>query len=244
MIAEDRHHPSLAVRVLSGTVDVAQPADGMGDPIRFPPRDDVGLRSPFRSAVGRDRCGYGVLGGGDRRRVAVQRAARGGEGHLRLVTGRRLEHVQGPEHVDLAIAPRVGHRHDHARLRRQMKDDRGPGRVDRAIERLAVGDVDHFERRLAGDTSGVAGGEIVHDDHFPVLGEQQVHDVRTDETGSSGHYCSGLRHPMSPLSRSCGSKPSNERGGRSSRANEARGATAFRSGSSAARRSARLPWAP
>ena len=74
-VAEDRDDPGLAMRALPRAVDVAQTADGMRDAVGGRPGADVGLAGPLRGAVGRDRRGREVLGGRDRRVVAVEGAA-------------------------------------------------------------------------------------------------------------------------------------------------------------------------
>src|SRR5918992_1325625 len=73
-LAKDRDHAGLAVRVLPGPVDVAEPEHDVGYTMEALQRRDIGLAGLFRGAVVRERLRDVCLGRRDRRVFSVERA--------------------------------------------------------------------------------------------------------------------------------------------------------------------------
>ncbi len=55
------------------------------------------------------------------------------------------------------------------------------------FDSVSISDISFEKARSAVEVFLISGGQIVHDCHFMSLGQGRVHDVRTDETGTTGH---------------------------------------------------------
>src|SRR4029077_12993241 len=73
-----------------------------------------------------------------------------------------------------------------------------PASVRHLVECSPIGDVDDLQCGLARDATSVSGGEVVNDEHAPVVGEKRVHDVRADEARAAGDDRVPLRQRLPP----------------------------------------------
>ena len=67
-----------------------------------------------------------------------------------------------------------------------MVDRRRACRIEQAIERRRIGDVDGLERSLPGDPTLVPRREVVDYDDGAALAQERIDDVGTDEAGPPG----------------------------------------------------------
>jgi len=82
-----------------------------------------------------------------------------------------------PADVHVEVAVRVAHGDGHARLGREMTDERRPESVDDAVDPAGVDDVDLLEARRRGHVLAKSGAEVVEGDDLVAAGEKTVADV-------------------------------------------------------------------
>ena len=139
--------------------------------------------------------------------VAVDRAtARREHDLLRPADARAFEHVEAADDVDLGVEHGPLHRHPDVHLRSQMKHDLGsaPFHEGHHVRRADVERVD-TQRPLAtapgiGEVGERARAQVVDDVDLVALGQQAVHQRRTDEAGAAGHECSHASTTLIPSS--------------------------------------------
>jgi hypothetical protein len=103
---EDRHDAGLAVRILAWPIDVGQAQRDMGGPVEPVVRPEVLLAGELRRSVRRERASLRFFGRGTVV-LAVDRASGGREDDLGTVATSRLEDLDRPEDVDLAVVGRA-----------------------------------------------------------------------------------------------------------------------------------------
>ena len=186
LVEEDRHHPRFAERILAGPVDVGVAQAERRHPVRAPVKLDILFAAELGSAVRARRPPRMGLGRGKDVLLAVDRAARGGEDeapHAR--TPGRFQGRERPEHVHGGIEERIGDRHAHVHLRREMHHGVGPTLLHLGHQ-LRIADVEDDELDAVRNGFALSVAEIVDRGHAVSLGEQRPARMRTDESSASG----------------------------------------------------------
>ena len=186
-VGEDGDDPRLAERVLPRTVDIRIAEDdevkaGLG--VR---RLQVDLEGVLADTVGAKGRAGSALPDGELGRVAVDRAAAGGEDEPPpACPPKGHQQVQAANDVRLSVEGRVLGRDHHRGLGRQMVDDLRPTVLDDPRRGIGVADVDLVEGGLRVDVVKLAGGEVVDDGDVMACLDERVDDMGADEAGSAG----------------------------------------------------------
>ena len=186
LLAEDRHHASLAVWVLPGTVDVGIPEGDRRHLVLLGKKLQIPFAHPLGDAVGADRIGWRRLGSRRRHFPIEHAAARREDNAAAAVPGRSLEHVDQSNAVDLGIEEGLADRPAHRHLRRLMADRIGPCRLEHAGNRLRIDDVGDMQRHAGGQVVARPAGEVV--EHLDAVPRRQkpVDDMAANESGTAG----------------------------------------------------------
>ena len=177
-----------ARRVHAGPVDVAETQDRVPDAGRCAHRGDEELGSRLGRAVRRDRGRRLALRRRERRRIAVERPARGSEDEPAHAVLRALpQHAYGAAHVDCRAAFRCAHRFGDARHRGQVHHGLGRSRAERRIE-IPRRDIRQVQGHARAQPLRLAGRAVVNDRHA-VAGRGEPPGQRgADEPGAAGDH--------------------------------------------------------
>src|SRR5580698_2033374 len=185
--AEDRDDPRLPRRVLARAVHVGQPQHRVGGAVQPVVEADILLGAQLGDAVRRLGQREHVLGGRDRRVLAVQGAAGGAEQHPRADGPGGLQHVHRADDIGLRVGGGCGDAGPYVNLGGQVTDERGAQVAGDGRQRAGRGDAQLVRGRGAGEPAGPAGAEVIHDGDLVTPGQQGVSQVGPDEPRTAGN---------------------------------------------------------
>jgi hypothetical protein len=182
---EHGDHVAIGVEALQGAKDVeVSKADDVHG-VQLGVSKALLFRAQLRRAIG--RVWFRRMVFPDRQMLQFAEDARGGGDHhfADPVLARRLEHVDGPQHVHGGVQHRVIYRPLVADRRREVQDcvHAACGTVDRAGIRHVTDD----QLRAIRHIGVIAGGEVVDDSHAGTAPQKTARNVRTDESGAAGN---------------------------------------------------------
>ena len=182
---EDRDDAGLAVRVLPRPVDVPVAERHVTAAVEAVVRRQVLLAGELGGAVRRERPPLRAL---LRRTVAlaVDRAARRSEDHLRPVAPSCLEHAQRPEHVHVGVVHRIVDGDAYVRLCGEVEAGVRAHLVEDGVGVRA--DVALVEPRALAHVLAPPAREVVEDVDVVPARDERVGYVRADESCAAGDY--------------------------------------------------------
>jgi hypothetical protein len=202
-IAEDRHHPCLAVWVLSRPVHIAvAQCDGI-EAVHARIVGEIILHRQLRDPVWRFRIFRQCLRAWRRIEIPVQRTAGGRKDHARRILAGvyRAHEIERTENIARRVVHGIEHTAPDIDLRREMAHD-----VELSIphERCGVrrGDIPAHEARFGRQVLNASTRQVVENGDVPALSQESVRHMRTNETRPARHQ-NRLRHAVASSRQSC-----------------------------------------